>query len=497
MIGALGGLLAAVLVVVATSTLGSGVSPDSAAYLSAAESVVAGRGYVKFDGELYAHLPPLYPTVLAAGAVLGLQPPTVARLVNAAVFGFLVVATYVLVGLHVRSRWIVAGGVCAVVLSPTLLTISTMVWTEPLFTLLLVLVAVGLRRDRLERGTGGLVIATMCAALACLQRYAGLFVVAGAVIVIVLDGERFPRFAARARRALVFALGALVPVGLWVARNVYLTTSTSFPLYPLGLGPMQALSAGADALTGWVLPPRGPLALRVLCVAAVVAAGFFLGRMTGPRVADGEAWTARLRVPLVLMVVYVAFISGALLTIHYEAGRLVAPMHVWVLVAGLIALEELLCRLRRAGRRGAAAAAVIVATSMVWLGYQGSRVVRDIALDVAHGVGPYRRVFQRSATVDWVRAATLEGPLYSNAPEVIYLFAGKAARHGVVPSAGPAGVAASGPRYFVWFERAPANGVPSPDELGRVVTLTHVAKLADGGVYRLGPAGGARVDRTR
>src|SRR4029077_19914325 len=139
---------------------------------------------------------------------------------------------------------------------------------------------------------------------------------------LLLERGRFPRVTERARMALLFAAGALVPVTLWVARNFYLTTSSSFPLNPFGLDLTQALSGAADALTGWAWPPRWPLPLRVVGTAAVIVCGYLLARVGGPAREDGEDWKARARVPLVLAVVYAAFVFAILLTIHYETGRL-------------------------------------------------------------------------------------------------------------------------------------------------------------------------------
>lgn len=487
MMPAVAGLFGVFLVLLATSTFGPGVSPDSAAYLSAAESVAAGRGYVKFDDELYAHLPPLYPTVLAAGVVLGLDAVTVARLLNALAFGLIVFAGSVLVDLHARSRGGVILGVCALLISPTLFSASTMAWSEPFFTLLLVLVAVWLRRHSLAGRYRDLLIAAGCAALACLQRYAGIFVVMAAVIVIVSRRDPTVRVTERVRQAFVFVLVALSPIALWVVRNIYVTGASSFPLNPVGLDPIAALSSAVGVFTGWAFPPRWPLPLRIAGAAIVVAFGWLVTRRVGAGPAEGEDWKARLRVPLILAAVYSVCIFAIILTIHNETSRLLGPTYPWMIVLTVVAFEEGLRRLRGGRRVSAVVTAVMVTACVIWLGYQASRIVRDVGLDVRHGVGPYRRVFQRSATLARIRTSPSDGPLYSNAPEVIYLFTGQHARFGPARHQALAGFASSEPCYLVWLERVPVNIVLSPDELARVFAVTPIARLTDGAVYRVGP----------
>src|SRR5438105_13261793 len=77
------------LVLLATSRYGAGLSPDSAAYVSTARHLAAGKGYTLYSGEPYVDWGPLFPTVLAACGRLGLDPIPAARWVNAAVFGLI------------------------------------------------------------------------------------------------------------------------------------------------------------------------------------------------------------------------------------------------------------------------------------------------------------------------------------------------------------------------------------------------------------------------
>jgi hypothetical protein len=65
------------LVALATARHGPALFPDSALYLSSAESLREGRGYVLYDGRPYTIAPPLYPTLIASTQRLGIPPATI------------------------------------------------------------------------------------------------------------------------------------------------------------------------------------------------------------------------------------------------------------------------------------------------------------------------------------------------------------------------------------------------------------------------------------
>jgi hypothetical protein len=63
-----------VLVLVSTSQHGVGISPDSTCYISAARSVLAGKGYLNALEAPFVHWPLLFPSILALLGVTGIGP---------------------------------------------------------------------------------------------------------------------------------------------------------------------------------------------------------------------------------------------------------------------------------------------------------------------------------------------------------------------------------------------------------------------------------------
>ena len=76
--------LGTVLILARQVTYGVGLSADWAAYLSAAQSLSAGEGFVQIHGWPYLHWPPLYPMLLAAAGLFVFAPYDVAGPLNAA-----------------------------------------------------------------------------------------------------------------------------------------------------------------------------------------------------------------------------------------------------------------------------------------------------------------------------------------------------------------------------------------------------------------------------
>lgn len=216
-------VLAAGVVLARQATYGAGLVGDSVTYISTARSLLAGAGFVRFDGQVIVHWPPLYPLLLAAAAALpGAPGPTAAAgLVNAAAFGLTVFFAGWWLGRRIGSRLLAVWAVLAVGCSVPLNYIAYNALSETVFILfaLLALIAADehLRSGRLSQ----LLLAAVWTALACLTRYPGVAVV-GVVAAALLfqPGVALPR---KAWRIAAYTAVAIAPVGVWMARNALLT----------------------------------------------------------------------------------------------------------------------------------------------------------------------------------------------------------------------------------------------------------------------------------
>jgi hypothetical protein len=179
---------------------------DAAHYVYASQSLLAGSGWqldpasYYWGTTVYAEWTPLQPLVLAVIQLSGVDAYTAARLLNAGCFAL--TAVLVWGTLPTGRKWLVLP-----LFTPFYTLVYQMVWSEPLFNLLVVIFLLLLTRDPLP-----LAALSIVAALIWLQRYTGMYVVGfGAVYILARYGARY---------ALFFALLPTVCMGAWVLRNL-------------------------------------------------------------------------------------------------------------------------------------------------------------------------------------------------------------------------------------------------------------------------------------
>ena len=258
---------------------GPGLSPDSVEYLSAGVGLAEGRGLQMLNGNAWTLFPPGLPVVVASGDVVGLSAETSVRLFTAACFAVMPVLTYLLLRKLVQSPALRVGGTVLVAVSPAMLNVSSMAWSEAPFivvTLLFALVAGGIW----ERGTLTLrdaaVLVVLCW-LAFALRYAGVaLIVAGVVaFVLCLEPKRRPRTLAHVGGFAVAA--AAFPVA-WMLRNHAADGNFLGPRAASPDSVVDVVRSLVKTTGGWLLPTEAlPLGLRgLVAVGAVGCAAVLL-----------------------------------------------------------------------------------------------------------------------------------------------------------------------------------------------------------------------------
>ncbi len=393
---------AALLVGAAMVPYGPGMTPDSVHYLSAAENLRHGLGYatsvVPWNGPFpnpIAAWPPLYPAVLSvatalAGATAGPWG------LNALLMG--------------ASTWQVARaapllGALAFAFAPAVVSVHAYAWSEPLFLLLAILSLRSQERLLEEPGAKTLLIASGFTALACLTRYLGVTLVISGALVLIASRRRLV--------GLAYAALSAVPLGLWLLRNRLVTGTLAESRTASGRGLPELIREAATTVGGWLVPLG---ALRIAALLILIAAGAILAfradfsRSDRPYVAFGAVYlfllialarlvafdplTTRLMVPLVIPL---AVLAGRLVDAR---GRVLVAAMALLLVAGpaLVTARDL----------------VSAATVTKGRGYRAARWRETEAVRMAAlGQGPFAS----------------DGILYSDAPDVLFLYSGRPVRY--------------------------------------------------------------------
>ncbi len=503
-VSALLGLVGVGLVLLCTQRYGVGLTPDSANYVSAARSLPAGQGYLHFDGTICTHWPPLLPTLLAIPGLAGVGPVTAARWLNALAFGGIVCFAGCLFTQCTVHRGAAALGTLSVLLSTPLLVVSSMAWSEPVFILLAVLFVLCLARFSQTTSWTSLLMLSALAALACLQRYAGLsFIVTGAVAILVVMPAAPVRD--RFKYTVIFGLLSSTPLALWFLRNYLLMgmgQTTGFhhmswrSIAEIG----RPLLGALDMMAGWFsrrTPPRvlGAAVAGVVLLttgAAVVISHWKPSEQWSRRAAP--LWSAGL-----FAVVYTGFItcSGAGLSWNLEL-RHMAPVYVFVMLLVFVAVEEVFRRVARwsGGRRWVEALGlVLMAFLLLHPLHDARRTIRRAMRDGAGGYGS--RLWRQSPLIDWLHQNPLDGTVYSNVSDALYLLTETRAKttphHYMDIAEFSREMTTSQANYVVWSHNLCWPYQYDLRELASRWRLEPVAELPDGGVYRFLGVGGSEL----
>jgi hypothetical protein len=377
---ALDTLAAAALALVVTAWVSSSVSgftTDSDAYLDVAANFRAGRGLVQTVVDFWRPgmpdplglWPPLYPVLVAIVAAFGVPLEPAALGVSGASFVLFAAA------FHRLAARLLARPLAAAVTALALTTLgvaacSAHAWSEATYLALLAggilagsrlaepAPGAGAREEGGSASRGRAFVAGALFGAAALTRYAGVPLALTATA-LVAAGPRTRRLAP------AFALGALGPPALWIARDLALFGRPFGPALPASAaGPLERAAELARALRWEVLPAPFDSALSVAAVAlALLAAGVALALL--------RPWTRTTIAATALVSLAVVWIATSTSAINSPGGRYTATALPFLWLAGFAGLAPLVARPR--ARAVTIVAGLLVAALVVC-------AARDLAL---------------------------------------------------------------------------------------------------------------------
>ncbi len=485
-------LAAVVLVFFNTSRYGIGLAPDSANYVSAARSLLAGRGFLCFDGTPFVGWPPLFPVILALLGMGGMDLLVGARILNAVAFGTIMFLSVRLFHTALKSSFLVIVGALFVVGSFALQSASAMLLSEAVFCLLAVLFIASLARLLVTPAAKLQVLCSILAALLCLQRYAGLAIVfAGALSLLAwLRGCRFRR---RMVHAGVLLGAAALPLAVWMTRNYLVTSTVTGERSPAVQTVFQKLVMALVIIGDWFYPRVTPgwLAWLLFGFFAVVLMGLVAAALLRAR-REPPLSVALIRVSASVLVVFVLTLAAISSIVAFDevSPRLLAPVYVPTIILVLCGLEGVG---QWSGQRfrhpsvGRAAAAVIAGLSLIHPLQWSIRLSR---MWHTRGIGMYTHTeWQESPLLAWLLQNRLEGPVISNDPAAVYLLLEREARMSPRKTQDPEAMYRAGElkrgEYLVWFVGAGRPYLHQADELYRMLPMELVHAAEDGGVLVL------------
>ncbi len=371
------------LVWLATSHFGPGLSTDGARYLSTAENIARGQGVIDYLGLPLINWPPLYPFILAAfNRITGIDVFLIGQILNILAFGAVVWLGGIFFERSLPKNYTFAVIASLIlVTSVPLIEVSANIASDPLFMVCVLLFLLAAQdyfaaqyaavRTQSWRSWWRM---ALIAIVACFLRYAGLALVISGTLIVLLAGPslrggrrptkqspglrgRLLRFARNDKQSIfeaaAFGLLAAAPIGAWaIFHNYRLTGSVlgaHLPSYPWGL-----FVAAIDKVFSWFVPQSilniaPPLALAALLLLVLAV------RSSRTR---SQAWLHRVQDAAILPTLVFFVIYGLMLifAISYPEHRVAGSQRIHavilpaLLVLAAVTAQEFLPRLPRKPR---------------------------------------------------------------------------------------------------------------------------------------------------
>ncbi|HEY3291326.1 MAG TPA: hypothetical protein VGK87_14450, partial [Anaerolineae bacterium] len=425
------GVGGAALIIAATSTYGAAADADSAAYVSAARSLLAGNGFVMYDGTPFVNFAPLYSLVLAAFGFFKIDPLESARFVNALGFAGIIVVSGVWLHRHTDSAIVALPGALAALLAMPLILISVFVASETLFILLTLLFILALEQAIVSHRRSALVVCAVICTLAMLDRYIGITLLFTGLLLILL--RRDQPLLRRLFDAVVFGAIASLPLLGWYARNYFVTGTLAgvraAPISSLGDNIFYAM----DTVNAWFAPGLNPAILRFVLVSLPLVA--MLSVLVIRTVDTGKPQDAippsRLLPLLTFVLLYISFLIASSTLVAYDRidSRLLSPIYMPLLLLIVYSGWLLVRRIGKPDLRRTLRWLLAVAF-VLWLAWPviASQTTAGETVATGGGGGYTSANWRNSSLIAYLKQHPPAGRILSNAPFTVYLLTGLSAR---------------------------------------------------------------------
>lgn len=478
--GLLISLIGFILILIFTHHGGIGVSPDSIAYLGVARNIINNGIVADYSLRPLVDFPVFYPFFLSiAGFFVKMDLVTVLPYLNGFLFAGIIIFTGYLIdsfkGVHKLYKWIIL--VC-IALSPSLLEIYSMLWSETLFIFLTIIFIRAFSAYGKKQSITRLLLCAGIAAIACITRYAGVTIIGTGLMLIFFD-----RSLGWQKKMLHFLLFGFLSSSLLVLNllhNLSITGSLTGPRQK-GILTLSDNVVFYGRVTGDWLPVWSDEAQIVSGLA--IAIFIFIVVLFLKRTWFKQGYLNAENCFGAFFVVYTVFIIAISTLSHFEQinNRLLSPLFIPLLIALTSWIPRMLRKLNPLQFNMA-----VVLLVLFTFAFAGNQLIQDNDLYKeanSHGIPGYTDdTWKDSETARFLRGHGAyfdpEFVLYSNAHEAAYFNGGVRAESipQIVDQKDIRNFFRQDGLYLIWFDNF------SDDELIKFKTIwdqAEVIKLYD------------------
>jgi len=419
------------IIIMFTHHGGIGISPDSVVYATTAEHVRSNGRLIDFTQQPVINFPVLYPLLLSTIMWLtSLAPLAFAPYLNAFLFAALIyISGTITEQFNHRSKWYKVSVLTCVVLSPALLEDYSMLWSETVFILLLLLFMKAMHRYFQTHSLKPLIVAGIIAALACVTRYAGVTIIAMGGIVLLADTKL--HWKKKLAHILLFALISPSLLIINFARNYALSGTLSGHRERSLTSFVQNMKDAGTAFCDW-LPffhdhENAAVGVTAFIIAALAFACIrqFLSKR---RIADFLAMSAAFSLLYILFMMTIATWS------RFEElnSRFMSPVFIPLLWCGSYWLIVWIQKNKRPIKTVWIVAALVIFGGFQYNQLSANYETWDEVKD--DGIPGYTEDdWKYSDTVQFIEGDSLpfkkNYTIYSDAPDAVYFYTGRLAKY--------------------------------------------------------------------
>lgn len=472
-------------ILICTRYSGIGVSPDSIVYTSVARNLHSGKGFIEFSGLPIVQFPVFFPAFLCiVYFISGVDPLAAAPFVNGLLFAAVIFYSGLLIDqFSFKSSWYKRFMLIMIVLSPSLLEIYKMIWSETLFILLSIIFLLKWQPYIRTHQPKHLIMVAWIAAVAVITRYAGITLIFAGCFLLLIDLS-LP-IKQKIKHFLLFSFIAVWLLAINLLHNIIILGTTTGNRQK-GITPLTAnLQYYGTTLSGWLTIPENQLNIAFF-IGIITIIGFLILLWKRSQYQNNRVSTENALVCFFL--IYAAFIIITSTISRYETinNRLLAPAFIPFLLGGTSWFIPILRKYRQ--KQYLILVLLIVILFILrsfYLDYQ------QYQYDTTSGIPGYTDdSWNKSETVSFLKKhKEIFKPglkIFSNASEGVYFFTGFKSfslpdRH--YPKEIKEYSQAK-PHYVVWFDQTEDDELLNLPEVKRITELTLLYRFKDGAVYQ-------------
>jgi hypothetical protein len=469
---------------------GIGVSPDSVTYISAARHLVGGKGFISFDNLPVVDFPFAYPFFLGIiSFVTRLDPLQFGAVLNGLLFGALLYTSGAIMnGFDKSSGWYKRVLLICILFSPALQEVYSLLWSETVFLLLILLFIVSISKYLKHLTLGWLLLAIISCSLACLTRYAGIFLIMTGLFLIFFNQASSLR--SRIFHCFLFGSLSFSLLLLNLIRNLA-ATGLAMGLRPKNnISILKIMEYFGGVFCDWLLIDRMPV-LAVVLTFIVLTLFVFTLVVTKKSIKSGSRYEYVSAVSGLMYCIFM-IITSSLTRYDQFTNRLLSPMFIPLLWSLSWWIPGFVSKKMQRVKWIYVLSFLLIATLFIRIELRADYEYYDGVKDA--GVPGYKEdPFVQSDIAQFLEKNKNmfdpHFPIYSNAGDAVYFVTGLPALQ--LPfkdfprkvEGYYAGYYNHRPEYLVWFRDLDNPDMPSLDSILKNKNMDLVKQLRDGAVY--------------